>query len=165
MAANPASKYPPSEETLSLIRKRTRDRQLALNDTEEFLELTEGFNPCEELNEPDKHIPSTLLTGEKIFEHIRKKAKSFPRADEIKSISSKPSNTNFDFDLFAETKSNLIILDPEPVKPQPKAATTREKEHKSPSLGNRQCCSLATSAKTREVADPFLGFKSVFSFL
>ncbi|KAI3784705.1 hypothetical protein L1987_43808 [Smallanthus sonchifolius] len=171
LAAKPTTEYSPSEETLSLLRKRTRDRQLALSDTEEFLDLTEGFNPCEESSEPDKHIPSNILTGEKIFEHIRKKAKSFPRVDEIKSISSKPSNTNFDFDfdcdfdLLADAKSNLIILDPEPVKPQPKAAATREKERKSPSLGNRKCCSLATSVETREVADPFHGFKSVFSFL
>ncbi|KAJ0542299.1 putative DNA helicase [Helianthus annuus] len=160
LAAKPTTEYPPSEETLSLIRKRTRDRQLALNDTEEFLDLTEGFNPCEESSEPDKHIRSKIPTGENIFEHIRKKAKSFPRIDEIRSISSKPSNTNFDFDLFADAKSNLIILDPEPVKPQRK-----EMSQKSPSLGNRQCCSLATTAETREGTDPFRGFKSVFSFL
>ncbi|MFS7970512.1 putative DNA helicase [Helianthus anomalus] len=160
LAAKPTAEYPPSEETLSLIRKRTRDRQLAINDTEEFLDLTEGFNPCEESSEPDKHIRSKIPTGENIFEHIRKKAKSFPRIDEIRSISSKPSNTNFDFDLFADAKSNLIILDPEPVKPQRK-----EKSQKSPSLGNRQCCSLATAAETREGTDPFRGFKSVFSFL
>ncbi|XP_076925278.1 ATP-dependent DNA helicase homolog MER3-like, partial [Bidens hawaiensis] len=167
VAANPSIEYPPSKETLNLIRKRTRDKQIALDDTEEFLNLTEGFDPCEESSEPDKHISSATLTGENIFEHIRKKAKSFPRVDEIKSIRSKPSDTNFDFDLDlpADAKSNIIILDPEPVKTQPKAAVTREKEQKSPSLGNRQSCSLATAAEIREVADPFRAFKSVFSFL
>ncbi|KAL8241724.1 hypothetical protein R6Q59_012026 [Mikania micrantha] len=164
LSAKPTTEYPPSEETLSLIRKRTRDRQITLDDTKEFLKLTEGFNPCEESSTEaaDKHIASTILTGEKIFEHIRKKSKSFPRVDEIQE----PSNTNFVFDFdFDLSKSNLIILDPEPVKPQAKSAATQEKEQKSASLGNMQYCSLATAAEVREVADPFCGFKSVFSFL
>nr|GFA94669.1 DExH-box ATP-dependent RNA helicase DExH17 isoform X1 [Tanacetum cinerariifolium] len=152
-------------ETLSLIRKRTRERQLALNDNTESLNLTDDSNPCEESIEPDGTTSSIILNGDTIFEHIRKKAKSFPRVDEIKSLSTKSHNISFDFDLFADAKSNIVqkenalIIDSEPVKPLLKAAT-REKQHKSPSFASRQCCSLES-----EVADPFRGFKSVFSFL
>ncbi|GKC67574.1 hypothetical protein Tco_1100172 [Tanacetum coccineum] len=167
LAPKSTTEYPASEETLSLIRKRTRERQLALNDNTESLNLTGDSNPCEESIEPDGTTSSIILNGDTIFEHIRKKAKSFPRVDEIKSQSTKSHNINFDFDfdLFADAKSNIVqkenalIIDSEPVKPQLKAAT-REKQYKSPSFANRQCCSLES-----EVADPFRGFKSVFSFL
>lgn len=171
LAAKPNTDYPPSEETLSLIRKRTRDRQLALNDAEDLLNLTDLLDPCEESSEPDGNTHSKILNGDTIFEHIRKKAKSFPRVDEIKSLSTKSYDTNFDFDSFAVAKSNviqkesLIILDPEPVKIQGTSQQAK-KQHKSPGLANsRQSCSLATAAETRDIADPFLGFKSVFSFL
>lgn len=165
LAPKSTTEYPPSEDTLSLIRKRTRERQLALNDTTVSLNLTEDSNPCEESTETDGTTSSIKLNEDTIFDHIRKKAKSFPRVEEIKSLSTKSYNTNFDFDLFADAKSNIVqkenvlVLDSEPVKPQPKAAT-QEKQHKSPSFANRQCCSLES-----EVADPFRGFKSVFSFL
>lgn len=150
----PTTEYPPSLETLSLIRKRTRERQLALDDTLEI-----SSNPCEEIEstEPDRNTQNTL-TGETIFDHIRKKAKSFPRVDEIKTLTVKSSVTNID--LFADTKS--IILDLEPMKPRDKVGADH---HKSPSLANRQLCSMATATEPMEVKDPFLGFKSVFSFL
>ncbi|KAI3768772.1 hypothetical protein L2E82_19605 [Cichorium intybus] len=150
----PTTEYPPSLETLSLIRKRTRERQLALDDTLEI-----SSNPCEEIEstEPDRNTQNTLA-GETIFDHIRKKAKSFPRVDEIKTLTVKSSVTNID--LFADTKS--IILDLEPMKPRDKVGADH---HKSPSLANRQLCSMATATEPMEVKDPFLGFKSVFSFL
>nr|KAJ0212747.1 hypothetical protein LSAT_V11C400227260 [Lactuca sativa] len=148
----PTTECPPSLETLSLIRKRTRERHLALDDPSEF-----SANPCEEefqSSEPHRNSKNNTLTGETIFDHIRKKAKSFPRVDEIKTLTTKSTVTNFD--LFADTKS--IVLDLEPMKP-------REYHPKSPSLANRQLCSLATETEKRQVTDPFLGFKSVFSFL
>nr|XP_043617378.1 DExH-box ATP-dependent RNA helicase DExH17 [Erigeron canadensis] len=181
LAASPTTEYPPSEETLSLIRKRTHDRQLALNATDEILNLTEVFNSCEEANVLNENTPSNMLNAESIFEHIRKKAKSFPRADEIKTLRTKSSNSNFDFDFdfdfdldsFADAKANVIqkkaptILNSEYVKPQVAKETlphSGENKYKSPTIANRQCCSLATAAETK-AADPFLGYKSVFSFL
>lgn len=171
LAATPTTEYPPSLETLSLIRKRTHDRQLALN---ELLESSNNPREEESSEPPDgnNNTPSNMLTGDTIFEHIRKKAKCFPRLDEIKSLTTKPSNPNFDFDfdfdfdLSAGAKSNdqvqketLIVLDSQPVKPKGKAATGE----KSPSLANSwQSSSLATTAGE---TNPFLGFKSVFSFL
>ncbi|XP_071713021.1 LOW QUALITY PROTEIN: DExH-box ATP-dependent RNA helicase DExH17-like [Rutidosis leptorrhynchoides] len=131
LAANPTTEYPPSEETLSLLRKQTRDRQLALGDTLEFLNQTaSGSNLCEEeSNEPaNETTPSNILKGESIFEHIRKKkAKSFPRVDEIKTLCSMSSSTNSfvtHIDSFVDAKSNalqdatFIILDSKLVEPR-----------------------------------------------
>ncbi|XP_024992174.1 DExH-box ATP-dependent RNA helicase DExH17 [Cynara cardunculus var. scolymus] len=163
LAATPSTEHPPSLETLSLIRKRTHNRQLVLNEL-----LESSNNSSEESSEPDggTSTRSNMLTGDTIFEHIRKKSKCFPRVDEIKSLTTKSSipDFDFDFDLSAGAESNdqvhkgtLTILDLEAVKPKGKA----NNEEKSPGLAKRQSCSLATAGET----DPFLGFKSVFSFL
>ncbi|GKF56143.1 hypothetical protein Tco_0166483, partial [Tanacetum coccineum] len=129
LAPKSTTEYLEYEETLNLIRKRTHERQLALNDNTESLKLIDDSNPCEESIEPDGPTSSIILNGDTIFEHIRKKAKSFPRVDEIKSLSTKSYNIDFDFDLFADAKSNIVqkenvlTLDSDPVKPQLKAAT------------------------------------------
>ncbi|GJV25270.1 hypothetical protein Tco_1377965, partial [Tanacetum coccineum] len=149
LAPKSTTEYLEYEETLNLIRKRTHERQLALNDNPESLKLIDDSNPCEESIEPDGPTSSIILNEDTIFEHIRKKAKSFPRVDEIKSLSTKSYNINsdFDFDLFADAKSNIVqkenvlIIDSDAVKPQLKAAT-QEKQHKSPSFANRQLCLL-----------------------
>ena len=144
-AAAPTTEYPPSMETLSLIRKRTHDRQLALN------ELLENSNNPSTDPPDENNTPSNTLTGDKIFEHIRKKSKCFPCVDEIKSLTTKRSNPNIyfdldldlDFDLSADAKSN-------------------DKVQKSPSSASIwESYSLAKPGET----DPFLSFKSVFSFL
>ncbi|GKE97849.1 hypothetical protein Tco_0021200, partial [Tanacetum coccineum] len=162
LAPNSTTEYPASEETLSLIRKRTRKRQLARKENTESLNLTDYSNPCEESIEPEGTTSSIILNGDAIFEHIRKKAKSFTRVDEIKSLSTKSYNIDFDFDLFIDAKSNIVqkenvlTLDSDPVKPQLKAAT-REKQHISPSFANKKCCLMES-----EVAGPFRGFFNCF---
>ncbi|GJT29652.1 hypothetical protein Tco_0909927 [Tanacetum coccineum] len=110
LAPKSTTEYLEYEETLNLIRKRTHERQLALNDNTESLKLIDDSNPCEESIEPDGPTSSIILNGDTIFKHIRKKAKSFPRVDEIKSLSTKSYNINsdFDFDLFADAKSNIV---------------------------------------------------------
>ncbi|GJX84331.1 hypothetical protein Tco_0335105 [Tanacetum coccineum] len=70
------TEYLASEETLSLIRKRTRERQLARKENTKSLNLTDYSNPCEESIEPEGTTSSIILNGDTIFEHIRKKAKS-----------------------------------------------------------------------------------------
>ncbi|GKB21922.1 hypothetical protein Tco_0855845, partial [Tanacetum coccineum] len=122
-------------------------KNLARKENTESLNLTDYSNPCEESIEPEGTTSSIILNGDEIFEHIRKKAKSFTRVDEIKSLSTKSYNIDFDFDLFIDAKSNIVqkenvlTLDSDPVKPQLKAAT-REKQHISPSFANKKCCSM-----------------------
>nr|GEX17132.1 DExH-box ATP-dependent RNA helicase DExH17 isoform X1 [Tanacetum cinerariifolium] len=164
LAPKSTTEYLEYEETLNLIRKRTHERQLVLNDNTESLKLIGDSNPCEESIEPDGPTSSIILNGDTIFEHIRKKAKSFPRVDEIKSLSTKSYNINsdfdFDFDLFTDVKSNIVqkenvlIIDSDVVKPQLKP-TTQEKQHMSPSFANRRLCSLES-----EVTDPFVGMST-----
>ncbi|KAJ9562940.1 hypothetical protein OSB04_008100 [Centaurea solstitialis] len=145
--ATPTTEYPPSLETLSLIRKRTHDRQLALD---ELLESSRSSNnPCEESTEPPdgNNALSNMLTGDTIFEHIRKKAKCFPRVDEIKSLTTKKSSPDFDFDFDFDLSAG---------------AKSNDQVQKSPKSTNIwESCSLAKTSET----DPFLSFKSVFSFL
>nr|GEU90276.1 DExH-box ATP-dependent RNA helicase DExH17 isoform X1 [Tanacetum cinerariifolium] len=146
LAPKPTIEYLEYEETLNLIRKHTYERQLALNENIESLKLIDDFNPCEESIELDGPTLSIIINGDTIFEHIRKKSKSFPLVDKIKSLSTKSYNINsdfdFDFDQFADAKSNIVqkenvlIIDSNAVKPQLKAAT-QEKQHKSPSFANR----------------------------
>ncbi|KAL4581591.1 hypothetical protein LXL04_006114 [Taraxacum kok-saghyz] len=116
------TQHPPSLETFSLIRKRTRERQLALDDFSDFL-----TNPHEELksSEIDGNTKNTL-TGETIFDHILKKAKSFPRIDEIKTLSLTTKSTVTDFDRIGDAKS--IVLDLE--------GKSGEDHRSSPSLAN-----------------------------
>ncbi|KAK2981551.1 hypothetical protein RJ640_027976, partial [Escallonia rubra] len=86
----------PSLETLTLIRKRTRERQLEVDNILKIFEDAEKneeplANDAGKLHPEPEATTSRTLTEETIFEHIRRKAKSFPLLDELKSINTKSS--------------------------------------------------------------------------
>ncbi|KAI8541451.1 hypothetical protein RHMOL_Rhmol08G0061800 [Rhododendron molle] len=117
---------------------------------------------------------SKTSTEEKIFDHIRKKAKNFPLVNKLESVESEAfirakelfwknhlESRSAAFDLLEPKVSNqtsCIGFSSE------SSTESTGKQQYSPSISRRQCCSEATVSKTGEV-DSFLGFKSVFSFL
>ncbi|XP_038890739.1 DExH-box ATP-dependent RNA helicase DExH17 [Benincasa hispida] len=120
-----------------------------------------------------------IVTEETIFDHIKRKANSFPvvhqnsentkagggdRYSKLNQASSRDSSgpmesmpmVCFDISMLKENKR------PRPESPN---ISTNWKKQQSPSVESRQnLCSLETATESREV-DPFVGFKSVFSFL
>lgn len=119
-----------------------------------------------------------IVTEETIFDHIKRKANSFPvvcqnseytqpgggRNSRLNQACSRDSNASvgsmpmvcFDISMMKENKR------PRPENPN---INSNWKKQQSPSVESRKnWCSLETATEIREV-DPFVGFKSVFSFL
>ncbi|KAK1359490.1 DExH-box ATP-dependent RNA helicase DExH17 [Heracleum sosnowskyi] len=175
----------PSLETLMLIRKRNRERQLELDSAIEVLDdMDEESNShlnlvsfaepkkAEQNRQFDKdlipncHIStvcaansagmldlapeestSKTLAGERIFEHIRKKATNFPVLETPFKI---PSPDSFLVKKEIQGPGNSI--------------GSNMKQCYSTVLPKRQRCFSQTIGEIRE-AESCLGFKSVFSFL
>ncbi|KAM7509150.1 hypothetical protein LguiA_019603 [Lonicera macranthoides] len=153
----------PSLETINLIRKRNRERQHTLDKLIEAFPpeepkaveqnrrtLNKDETPNRQFSSDAKYLASDTanlhlepegnlsktLTGETIFEHIRRKAKNFPIFDERNTVRSKPFNptkepfagsihtfSDYSFDMFEEQHSSYALqntavnLDREPEKP------------------------------------------------
>ncbi|KAM7512476.1 hypothetical protein LguiB_011351 [Lonicera macranthoides] len=153
----------PSLETINLIRKRNRERQHELDNLIEAFPpeepkaveqnrhtLNKDETPNRQFSSDAKYLASDTanlhlepegnlsktLTGETIFEHIRRKAKNFPIFDERNTVRSKPFNptkepfagsihtfSDYSFDMFEEQHSSYALqntavnLDREPEKP------------------------------------------------
>ncbi|KAK3032096.1 hypothetical protein RJ639_036310 [Escallonia herrerae] len=182
----------PSLETLTLIRKRTRERQLEVNNIIEIFEDAEKnevplANDAGKLHPEPEASTSRTLTEETIFEHIRRKAKNFPLLDELKSINTKSSSLRnkpalenqsefcgSSVGTFQESHSGVSRsstdtrgskLVTRQVQYPESSTEANGKQLCSPVMPKRQCCSVELAGEgTREV-DSFMGFKSVFSFL
>lgn len=111
---------------------------------------------------------SNALTGERIFEHIRKKAKNFPTINKSTHLNSVPHILKNE--LFSSRQDlvnmsgldNLDLKDPNQVRFDSRKISAKAKTQDSPSLMTKQC--YAVSTETRRV-DSHFGFKSIFSFL
>lgn len=183
--SNVDPQFSPSLETLTLIRKSNRERQLELDSAIEVLDdMDEESNShlnLVSLAEPKKaeqsrqfdkdlipncHIntacaansadmldlapeesTSRTLAGERIFEHIRKKATNFPVLETPFEI---PSPDSFLVKKELQSPGNPI--------------GSNMKQFHSTVLPKRQRCFSQTMGEIRE-AESCLGFKSVFSFL
>ncbi|XAR51890.1 DNA helicase [Bertholletia excelsa] len=177
-ASNNAGSSP--SETLLLIRKRTREKQLerAVDDLDESernkipcsrVSIPSLENTSKELDildtdrgklppESEESLPKTL-TEETIFEHIRKKSKTFPIINKLKSVESEsciPTKGLFvKNQLDSKSSAALNTL-------EPNESSTQKLS--SPAVSRRQCHSEKTAAESNE-ADFFPAFESVFSFL
>ncbi|KAK3033056.1 hypothetical protein RJ639_035682 [Escallonia herrerae] len=183
----------PSLETLTLIRKRTRERQLEVDNILEIFEDAEKnevplANDAGKLHPEPGSTTSRTLTEETIFEHIRRKAKNFPLLDELKSINTKSSSLRNEPALenrsefcgssldntFQESHSGVSRsstdtpgskLVTRQVQYPERSTEANGKQLCSPVMPKRQCCSVELAGDGTRKVDSFMGFKSVFSFL
>ncbi|XP_063936555.1 DExH-box ATP-dependent RNA helicase DExH17 isoform X3 [Daucus carota subsp. sativus] len=179
-ASNVDPQCSPSLETLTLIRKRNRERQLELDSAIEVLDDMDESNfhwnsvspaeprKAEQSRQVDKDLiskcnintadatssadlldpapeesTSKALAGERIFEHIRKKATNFP---------------------VLETPFRIPSPESCLAKKELQCQGSDMKQYYSTVLPKRQRCFSQTMGEIRE-AESCLGFKSVFSFL
>ncbi|XP_022134426.1 DExH-box ATP-dependent RNA helicase DExH17 [Momordica charantia] len=119
-----------------------------------------------------------IVTEETIFDHIKRKANSFPVVSQfcvntagtygkLNQPSRDSSLSLSDAELAsAQMLSFDISMMKEKKRPRPASPNISSTwSHQSPPVDSKKkCCSLETATETREV-DPFVGFKSVFSFL
>ncbi|KAK8496422.1 hypothetical protein V6N12_066236 [Hibiscus sabdariffa] len=117
------------------------------------------------------------LTEETILDHIRKNSKNFPVINTSKVIESNcfvgteehnsENQPGFGNATLGASKDAMVISELENSKHLADLGSTTEdgrKDKPFPSDSKRQCYLFASADQAREV-DPFLGFRSVFSFL
>lgn len=82
-----------------------------------------------------------------------------------KNVTPKVSSTDTDLSSIKMLSFDISMLTDSKGKSDPcSSIESRKKQRHSPSVSQKQCCSLAKAGKTRE-AESFLGFETVFSFL
>ncbi|KAL6953195.1 DNA helicase [Sarracenia purpurea var. burkii] len=135
------------------------------------------------LPDSEESTPNTL-TGESIFEHIRKKAKNFPMVNRLKSLDSESfivtkehftknqlESKSAAFDVFKPKFSNQILMDTGIVSDsEHMEMRTNILESPRNSIGSSSRArpyppSVSKSTSEIREVESFLGFKSVFSFL
>ncbi|KAG7033104.1 DExH-box ATP-dependent RNA helicase DExH17, partial [Cucurbita argyrosperma subsp. argyrosperma] len=111
-----------------------------------------------------------IITEETIFDDIKRKGNSFPVVSQI-CVNTPGAYSKLNRASDAEVASMQMLsfdisMMKENKRPRPASPNISNTwNHQSPPVETKKnCCSLETATETREV-DPFVGFKSVFSFL
>ncbi|KAG8366674.1 hypothetical protein BUALT_Bualt17G0104100 [Buddleja alternifolia] len=184
----------PSLEKFTLIRKRTRERHLELDNDIEVLEVEESSKIQQSkvaLQYPEHTCPESsylmedteiwggegiiatehesiepgTLTEEIIFEHIRKKSRNFAVFDNLKTDDSRMLSLDYGK---SQTHGNVPSLGASMVKNDTEFPVSYGESNvnqlSSPSLQERRFCSLEMVGEVKK-ENSFLGFQSVFSFL